>query len=458
MNFPRDFVFGVADADLQVIGEEKCLKSESAERSMWLGFGERSGKCHNNDTTGSGVNRFDEWQRDISYIQDLGVSAYRTSVSMCRTMDRAGNVNAKGIQWYRSYFQGLKRANIKVAATLYHWELPEHLESQGGWTNKAAVEALVRHAQIVHEGLGDLIDTYFVLNEPWCSSMLSYYLGIHAPGHKDMREALLAAHNLLLAQSEIVRYLKKVAPTAHISTAFNFETAYAASSEPADIEAAKRSDGFFNRWFFDPLFVGEYPQDMLELYEPWLPKEIVSEASALKVGADLTSMGVNYYLGRLVKADARDPLGFSYVWKPGGLTNDLNWPICVGPHYPSGLYDALQQIYYSYRAFGLKSLFITENGAAIYSGPKATDEVVKDARRVNYLDAHLRQAADAIARGIPLHGYYLWTLMDNYEWAEGYKDESRFGLIHVDRETMRRTPKESYHWYRELIGRTRAVA
>jgi beta-glucosidase len=310
----------------------------------------------------------------------------------------------------------------------------------------------------VYEELGDLIDSYFVLNEPWCSSMLSYYLGVHAPGHCDMREALLAAHNLMLAQSEIVRFLRKSAPSGTIGTVLNFETAYAASPEPQDVEAARLQDGFFNRWFFDPLFLGAYPDDMLSLYEKWLPKEIVGEANYLKVGAELSSLGVNYYSGKLMKADPQNPLGFSSVIKPEGLTNDLNWPICVPPHYPSGLYDALQQIYYSYKEHGLRSLFITENGAAIYSAPHATEEPVQDARRVNYLASHLQQASDAIQRGIPLHGYFLWTLMDNYEWAEGYRDESRFGIIHVDRETMKRTPKQSYYWYKDLIAKTKAGA
>jgi len=456
MKFPRDFVFGVADADLQVIGEANCLQHERSEKSMWLKFAESSGKCHQNHSTASGVDRFTRWPEDVALIQSLGVSAYRTSVSMCRTLDRSGKVNAKAIRWYRDYFQALQKANIKISATLYHWELPEYLDAQGGWTNRASAEALVQHARTVYQELGDLIDTYFVLNEPWCSSILSYYLGVHAPGHQDMTEALLAAHNLLLAQSEIVKFLRKAAPSANISTALNFETAYAASADPRDIQAARYSDGFFNRWFFDPLFLGAYPDDMLALYERWLPKHIVGEAASLKVGADLTSLGVNYYLGRLLRADETNPLGFAHVTAPAGLTNDLHWPICTPPHYPSGLYDALQQIYFSYKGFGLRSLFITENGAAIYSDPKPTRDPVPDARRINYLESHLQQASDAIQRGVPLHGYYLWTLMDNYEWAEGYRDESRFGIVHVDRESMQRTPKQSYYWYRDLIARAKA--
>ncbi len=451
MIFPKGFHFGVADADLQVISEDKCLALENSEPSMWLAFANQTNKCFNSDSPALGIDRYSKWPEDINFLKKLGVQGYRTSISMCRTIRRSGEINPQAIQWYQNYLRTIKNLGISVAATLYHWELPEYLEQQGGWTSRATVDVFLRHVEVTISELGEYLDSVIILNEPWCSSILSYYLGIHAPGHQDLREALLAAHHLLLAQAEAVKIIKGICPKLHLSTALNFETAYSASTKAEDLQAAKTSDGYFNRWFLDPIFKGSYPADMLEIYGDKFSTALAKEAKNLQINQALDSLGINFYLGRVVKHNPKEDLKFSYIWNPAGLVNDLGWPICIPPHYPSGLADGLQQIYYSYKDFGLKSIYISENGTAIYNSPSEQTAPVPDARRIAYLQAHLAQVQTAILRGVPVTGYYAWTLMDNYEWAEGYRDESRFGLIYVNRETLERIPKESFYWYQKLI-------
>src|SRR3989344_4870747 len=275
--FPSDFRFGVADADLQVIGEDNTIREEGSEKTMWYNFAQHSGKVHDHATPGIGIDRYHRWRQDIEIMKAMGAKHYRTSVSMSRTLFRNGQVNAKAIAWYTNYFKALKRAGIAIYVTLYHWELPLYLHEQGGWTNKKTTDVFVKHARTVAQNLGEYIEEYFILNEPWCSAMLSYHLGIHAPGETNLARALLAAHHLLLAQGAAYETIRAVSKSANISTVVNTETSYAYSADPKDIKAAKRSDGYFNRWFLDPLFIGKYPADMVNLYGKAMPNISTSD-------------------------------------------------------------------------------------------------------------------------------------------------------------------------------------
>jgi beta-glucosidase len=250
--FSHSFKFGVADADLQVIGEDNTLREEQSEKTMWYHFAETSGKCFNNETPGPGIDRFHRWKEDIDLMKKMGVRHYRTSVSMSRILKKNGDVNITAISWYKNYFQALKKAGITIYATLYHWELPLYLHETGGWKNPKTIDVFVRHATTVAKELGEYIDEYFILNEPWCASLLSYHLGIHAPGEKSLASGLAAAHHLLLAQGRTFAALKAISSTAKVSTVVNTETSYAYSTDPKDMLAAARSDGYFNRWFLDP--------------------------------------------------------------------------------------------------------------------------------------------------------------------------------------------------------------
>lgn len=448
--FPETFRFGIADADLQVIGEKHTRENENSLRTMWHQFAEMSGKCHQNESPEFGVDRYHHFEDDAKLIQNLGVSSYRTSISMSRLLNEKMEPNPKAIAWYRGYFSKLKELGIDIAATLYHWELPLIAHENGGWKNRDTCEWLVKHGEVAAREFGDLVSEFFILNEPWCAAMLSYHQGCHAPGETDLKGALQAAHHLLLAQAQTFRAMKRVSADLALSTVFNVETAYAASSNDADLYAARCADGYFNRWFWDPLFKGSYPEDMLELYGEAANTIEMADLAEIQIGSELTTMGVNYYCGKVLEFNPNVDERHKYVWLDGGETNDLGWPICVPPTYGEGFYDILQQLYFDYRSFGLKNIAITENGIALKTPWDGKSEEVKDERRVKYFTEHLGQVLKAISRGIPIRAYYAWTLMDNYEWAEGYRPESCFGLVHVDRESMRRIPKQSYAWYRKV--------
>ncbi len=453
MEFPSSFFFGVADADLQVIGEDNTIREEQSEKTMWYDFAEHSGKCHNNDSPAIGIDRYHKWNDDIELMKHLGVRHYRTSISMSRILHKDGSVNTKAVAWYRNYFAALQKAGIHIYATLYHWELPYYLHETGGWKNPKTVDVFVRHATSVANELGEYIDEYFILNEPWCASLLSYHLGIHAPGETNVAGALLAAHHLLLAQGRAYQAIRRVQPNANISTVVNTETAYPYSVDPKDVIAATRSDGYFNRWFLDPLFLGSYPDDMVELYGSAMPHISAADMKEIHIGKDLHTLGINYYCGRLIRYDAHAELGYTAVLLPNGPTNDLGWPICVPPVYPEGFFDMLTQIWNSYSTHGLRHMYITENGMALRSDTASSP--IADTRRIEYVREHLRQVHKAIEAGVPVDGYFAWTFMDNYEWAEGYRPDSCFGMVYVDRQTLERSPKQSALWYSEVINSKR---
>ena len=448
--FPELFSFGVADADLQVVGEKTARESEHSEETMWSWFARTSGKCHQDTGPELGVDRYNRWQEDIELMRSLGVRTYRTSISMSRLLTKSGDLNAKAARWYEAYFQALKKAGISIHATLYHWELPQFLNEQGGWKNRIMVDWLSKHAEAVFQTLGEYISEYYILNEPWCSAFLGYHLGIHAPGETSLNSGLLAAHNLLLAQGVAFEKLKSLDRNLKVSTVLNLASCYAATPSPEDIRAARYADIYHNAWFLDPIFNGRYPEDGMELYSSKLPRFGKADMALMQIGPRLNALGINYYMGHTVRLDERAETRFAGVRKAGELTNDLGWPIYVAPAYQNGLYDLLQQVWFNYRAAGLQKIYITENGMAQAPAQEAR-EPMDDQRRVEYLKAHTAQVAAAIARGIPVQAYFLWTLMDNYEWAEGHRPESCFGIVHVDRRTMKRTRKDSAVWYSQTL-------
>ena len=445
--FSPSFRFGVADADLQVVGEDYPRKEEGSCQTMWDYFAKTTGKT----PPGQGVDRYHMWRKDIELMKSLGVKHYRTSISMARILKENGEINTKAVAWYANYFKALKKEGIAIYATLYHWELPEYLHAIGGLTNKKFVDVFVKHAAAVAKTLGEYIDEYFILNEPWCSSFLSYHLGIHAPGEKNLNHAIVAAHNLLLAQGLAFRAIKNIDKSAEISTVVNVEASYPYSQNGKDKEAAFTADGYQNRWFMDPLYFGKYPEDMVSLFGRDMPRIPASDMKILAIGKELHALGINNYCGRIIKYDPTSRLKYTAINRPGGPVNDLGWPIFVPPVYPEALYDILTEIYFSYRNYGLKRMYITENGMALEAKVTPTMTVVPDTRRVEYLANHIGQVYKAMERGVPVEAYFAWTLMDNFEWAEGYRPKSCFGMVYVDRKTMKRIPKKSVLWYSRLM-------
>lgn len=448
--FPESFRFGVADADLQVMGERHCVTEEGSEPSVWTKFAEESGKVWQNTPPLEGIDRYHRWKEDLEIVKQLGVKHYRTSVSMCRTMHPDGTVNEKAIAWYRTYFEALKREGFSLYVTMYHWELPQWLHEQGGWKNRGIVDHLVRHALIVQERLGDLISEFFVLNEPFQFTLLSYHLGEHAPGETDLAGGLLAVHHTLLAQGAVVRALRARDPKIQIGTVCNSRVFYAHSLSAADLEARTLAEEYQTRMFLDPVYFGRYPEHLQARLKDVWPAIQPGDMEAMKVGDQIDVFGLNFYRGMVIEAAPEIDIGFREIQFPQGVKNGLGWPVYTPPTYPEGLYDTLRELWHRYGAHGMKRMYISENGTCWDDKP-AADGGVHDDFRIYFIREHLRQAQKAMLAGVPLEAYFVWTLMDNYEWDMSFKPGSDFGLVRVDRTTMQRIPKDSFAWYRSVV-------
>jgi len=449
--FPSDFKFGVADADIQVIGEKHTLKNENSELTMWGQFSKIPGKVFNNQAPMDGIDRYHRWKEDIEFMKELAIKHYRTSVSMSRVMTRERKLNKKAIEWYRNYFKTLMKNNIKIYATIYHWELPQYLSEKGGWKNRETINYLVEHAKIVQENLGEYIHEYYILNEPWQATFESYHNGFQAPGEKNLKGALAAVHHMLLAQGMIYRTLKEMDKHVTLSTVYNPTITYAASSDEKDIKAAQYGFSYQTTMFMDPLYMGRYPEYMMEISKDKIPEIRDGDMEIIKIGDRLKTFGINFYRGKIMRYDPRSEVKFAQVQYPQGITNGLGWPVFVPPIYPEAFYDLLTKLYAMYRSYGMKEVVISENGTC---WPDKKDESGKfhDEFRIYYIREHLKQVAKAILAGVPIKGYFVWTLMDNFEWELAYNPDSSFGLVHIDRDNnLKRTPKDSFYWYKKLL-------
>ena len=449
--FPENFLFGVADADLQVIGEEHTLKEEGSEPTMWTQFAKTSDVVFEHQTPLPGIDRFHRWKEDIAIMKKLGTRHYRTSVSMSRFLHKDGSVNEKAVAWYRTYFEALKKEGFTLYVTLYHWELPEHLSALGGWKNRIVVDWLVKHALAVHEHLNAYIDEYFILNEPFQFTVSSYHLGEHAPGERDLRGGLLTVHHAMLAQGKVFAALKEKDAKVKLGTVYNPTVTYAATLDQKDVYAARLAWDYQTGVFTEPLYHGRYPEAFAKEFAACMPTPEKGDMEAMKVGHGLSSFGVNFYRGKVIAAEPSAELKFKEVRYPQGIVNGLGWPVSIPPTYPDAFTDLLQELYHRYEAAGMKKIYISENGTC-WDDKISPDGGVHDPFRIFYLREHLRQVQQAMLGGVPIAGYFLWTLMDNYEWDLGYKPGSNFGIVHIDRSTLDRTPKDSFVWYGKVLS------
>lgn len=447
--FPESFKFGVADADLQVIGEQYTIENEGSSPTMWRKFA-ADGRVYEKHSTDPGINRYGMWKEDIELIKGLGTKHYRTSISMARTITPDKKINEKAMQWYAEYFKELKNQGITIYATLYHWELPLFLHEQGGWKNRKTIEYVVEHAKAVYKHLNEYIEEYFILNEPWCSTFFSYHTGDHAPGEKDLKGTLAAAHNILLAQGLMYKALRELDKDIKLSTVYNPVTAYTPNPTEKNLLARQYAQGYYTGWLTDPLYFGKYPEYMMDIFGDSMPTIENGDMEIMKIGDKLHSFGVNYYYSALVEYDENRDVKFKDIVYEDSTFNGLQWPTFVPPTYQEGFYDLLNYLHNRYKEAGMKRMYVTENGTAWPSTVESNGEI-NDDFRIYYLQKHIEQVHKAICAGVPLEAYFEWTLMDNYEWQFGYLPDSCFGLVHVDRETMKRTPKKSYHWYKKLI-------
>lgn len=437
--FPAGFVWGAATAAYQIEG---AAQEDGRGESIWDRFSHTPGKTVNGDTGDVACDHYHRWRDDIQLMRELNLQAYRFSIAWPRILPEGrGRVNDAGLAFYDRLVDGLLAAGLRPWVTLYHWDLPQTLEDEGGWPNRATADAFARYVEVVARRLGDRVENWITLNEPWCSSFLGYYTGEHAPGRRDPAAALAAAHSLLLAHGKAVAVLRHTRPTARVGITLNLAQVYPASDREEDRAAAYRWDGFFNRWYLDPLYGRGYPEDMVALYGPTLvPRVAPGELETIAVPTDF--LGLNYYSPSFIRAEETNlPLRAVDAGLPDAERTAMGWIV-----FPRGLTDLLQRVYRDYQP---GPLYVTENGAA-YDDPPPRNGRVEDPRRVRYYAGHLAAAKAAIEEGVPLQGYFAWSLMDNFEWAFGYT--KRFGLTYVDYLTQQRTIKDSGRWYSQVIA------
>jgi beta-glucosidase len=437
-SFPKEFVWGSATAAYQIEGG---VTEGGRGPSVWDTFSHVAGNTANGDTGDVACDHFHRWRDDLDLIDSLGLHAYRLSTGWSRIMPDGDTPNPAGLDFYDRLIDGLLARDVTPFVTLNHWDLPQALEDRGGWRARSTAEAFVRYAEVVAERLGDRVSHWFTHNEPWVVAWLGHVFGEHAPGRRSRQEGLDVAHHLLLSHGWALPVIRRAAPGAEAGIVLNLIPKVPASSHPADVAAADLEDGSQNRWFLEPLAGRSYPNDVTEALG-WDPAAI-KDGDMATIATDADFLGVNFYNRNVIKAaDIDDDERPTPITEEGPEFTEMGWEIN-----PSSLYDTLMRVQHRY---GLGPLFITENGAAM---PDEThlDGVVDDQDRIAYLDRHLRAARRAIADGVDVRGYFVWSLMDNFEWARGYG--KRFGVVHVDSESLVRTPKASARWYSDVIAR-----
>jgi beta-glucosidase len=438
MSFRDGFLWGAATAAYQIEG---AAAEDGRGPSIWDTFCRLPGAVRNGDTGDVACDHYHRYAEDVGLMRRLGLGAYRFSVSWPRVMPAGrGPVNEPGLAFYDRLVDALLEAGIAPFVTLYHWDLPQALQDEGGWPNRTTADAFADYAGTVAARLGDRVRYWATLNEPAVAALFGHYVGIHAPGVKNPFDALRASHHMLVGHGKAVAAVRAAAGAgARVGLVNNLLHVEPASDREEDAAAARRFDGLYNRWYLDPVFRGEYPPD-LAFAAAALPVEADDMAT---ISAPIDFLGVNYYTRQLVAESDEDPvLRLRLVPPEGGRElTDMDWEV-----YPEGLYEALTRVS---REYAPREVFVTESGAAYRDEP--VDGRVEDPRRRAYLEAHVDAARRAAEAGVPLGGYFVWSLLDNFEWAEGYS--KRFGLVYVDYATQARTIKQSAEWYAGLIAR-----
>ena len=457
--FPQDFLFGVATAAYQIEG---ATHEDGRTDSIWDAFARVPGAVvdgHNGDVA---CDHYHRYESDVAMMADLGLQTYRFSTSWSRIRPDGGPVNTKGLDFYSRLVDSLLEKNIKPWLTLYHWDLPQALEEKGGWANRDTALRFAEYAVDVHAALGDRVENFTTLNEPWCSSFLGYIGGEHAPGRQDTEAGLAAGHHLLLGHGLAVRELRALDPSLGLGITLNLTVADPVDpSDEGDVDAARRIDGQFNRFFLDPIFRGEYPADVLDDLAGLGLEKYIEPGDLDIISTPIDALGVNYYHGEALTVHpvAQEmstaapsprpkrspfPAADGIHWKLRDLPlTAMGWEV-----QPEGLTRLLRRIDAEYTGAAVK-LYVTENGAA-YDDVVAQDGAVHDAERTEFLRLHLGAIQNAIAEGVNVYGYFYWSLMDNYEWAWGY--HKRFGIVRVDYDTQERTLKDSALEYRRIIA------
>lgn len=468
--FPPGFLFGTATAAYQIEG---AAFEDGRKASIWDEFSRVPGaviNAHNGDVA---CDHYHRYQGDVALMKSMGLQTYRFSTSWSRVRPDGGAVNEKGVDFYKRLVDELLDADILPWLTLYHWDLPQALQEKGGWTNRDTADLFAEYALDMHSALGDRVKVWTTLNEPWCSSFLSYTAGLHAPGHYSIEEGLLASHHLLLGHGQAITALRERDASLDLGITLNLTVAEPADpSKHEDREAARLIDGQFNRWFLDPVFLGAYPADIVDDIRAVDPQAVAALESAIHPGdletisTHIDALGVNYYHGELVGGtpSANPPMGGDaptdrpgrspypvsdgiHAYERGLPRTSMHWEV-----QPEGLTTLLKRVSDEYAAPAGTVLYVTENGAAYDDEPVFEDGEtrVHDAERTEFLRGHVAAILDAIEEGVDVRGYFYWSMLDNFEWAWGY--EKRFGIVRVDYETQERVLKDSGREYARIIA------
>jgi len=456
--FPAGFVWGAATAAYQIEG---AVALDGRTASIWDTFSHTPGKIAGGDTGDVAADHYHRYRHDVALMARLGLTGYRFSASWSRVLPSAGAApNPRGIDFYSRLVDELLEHQIEPVVTLYHWDLPQELQDAGGWTNRVTAERFAEYTAVLTRALGDRVTTWATVNEPWCSAFLGYGSGVHAPGIVDEAASLTAAHHLNLGHGLAAQAIRsEVGQRAQVSISLNLHVVRPRTDSDADREAARRVDAVANRIFLDPLFRGSYPEDLLADTAEVTDWSFVRPGDLDTVCGSLDVLGVNYYNPALVAG--YDGAGPREDFDGHGAGAGTAWPACrtvqfpraPGPYTamgwdidPTGLSELIGRVHAQYPPI---PIFVTENGAA-FDDVVQDDGTVHDPLRQEYVHAHLLAVHSAIEAGADVRGYFLWSLLDNFEWAQGYS--KRFGIVHVDFHTQRRTLKDSAHWYAATIA------
>jgi beta-glucosidase len=445
LQFPDRFLWGAATSSHQVEG---AVREGGRGASIWDDFSRRPGKVAHGHTGDVACDHYHRVDDDVRLMADLGLRSYRFSISWSRVLPEGrGRPNAAGLAWYSDLVDRLLAHDIVPCATLFHWDLPSGLEEIGGFRNRDTASWFADYAALVTATLGDRITMWATLNEPWCHAYLGHASGEHAPGLRDDRAAVTVAHHQLLAHGLGVEAMRAERSDLDLGIALDPKPVRTEGSRPASDDSIRRVDGLRNRWWLDAVLTGTYPADVVADLGPLA--DAVRPGDLGQIAQPIDWIGVNYYADLLLCGAAPDaperlrtfPTVTDVAAAPTrDVHTDMGWPIT-----PDGLTELLVRLHAEYT--NLPPVYVTENGCA-YDDPVVGGRCA-DPRRIDYLDLHLRAIHDAIDEGVDLRGYFVWSLLDNFEWAHGY--DRRFGIVHVDRDTLERTPRDSAHWYRDVI-------
>lgn len=436
-DFARDFLWGCATSSYQIEG---AGSEDGRVESIWDRFAATPGKVRDGSNGAVACDHYHRWPEDFDIARDMGLEAYRFSIAWPRIFTSVGGKpNAKGLDFYSRLVDGMLERGLQPWATLYHWDLPQALQDKGGWNDRATVDAYLEFVDAMTKKLGDRVQHWITHNEPWCTAIIGNFEGLHAPGLTDFGTALQVCHHVLLSHGKAVPLIRANVPNAKVGISLSLHPVRPASDSAEDRAALARHDGLRYRWFLDPLYGRGYPQQSLALFGDAAPVVMPGDMTAIAVKTDF--LGVNYYFPETVEnAPGHAPLDARVIESTADEKTALGWEVA-----PEGMPELLERIERDYHP---GDMYITENGSC-FDDVVGADGSIDDVGRRHYLMRHLDALAGVIKRGVPVKGYFAWSLIDNFEWAEGYL--RRFGLVHIDYDTQQRRLKNSGKWYRAFL-------